>query len=564
MLEESKVRGKTMWLIKKIWTTSISLVEKMEKANIGFGAWFFSIFSFIILRNFLEALSSRNDYLSNLSWPFVFLHTVSFYFLAILTFIVIINFLTGEKIEKISKASVLMAPLLLLAPIIDLVVFKGKNSPMLYVDIGVNSIGEIFRKLIDFIFFGPNGLLQFLEYFTTLGSIWESDAIWNSNYGIKMELGLIVIIAAIYVYIKTSSVIKTLALMFFSRIIIFFLVYFPSLSSLFFREPPDRCGFRGDFAQLNRDFSWNFVMFSLYFSVIIFFSAIWFWRYDKKKFLALIENIRTERLMLYIGAFIYGLYLASPNFKFNFSDMMVLLLAVLAIIFSWLFAVGSNDLADEMGDEISKPYRPLPSGKMTHEEVRSLNIVFRVISYVCAFAAGYTFFITILVRSCISYLYSNNPFRLKKFPIISTFCIACGVLLGILGGFLLFADKEIFDFPISTAFFILTFFTLGMNFIHINDREGDKKENVWTIPVIFGERLGKLISAIFLSAAILSAPIFYDEMPRIIKLSFAGLSVLAFLLVNKKRFKEWQVIALCAIVAFLVILFTERPLWGLL
>lgn len=550
-------------VFKKAKSSAVFFIEKIENQPITFGAWFVSFLFLVFIRNFLEAFSSGYNFLGLKSWPFFFFHSVGFYLFVFGLFILASHFLTGERIEKVTKASLWLTPWILAAPIFDLIFFKGQHVLMKYSALPFSGSGDVLKGLYNYIFFAPNGLLRFAGNLWEWGNAGVFSALFAHSFGIRIEIGLVVFGAMFYVFLKTKSIWKSLFFLLVSRFILFFTDSFPFFITTWLGLPNESSSFN-NVSQLNPGFSWNFILFSLYFLFIVIFSAIWFWRYDKNKFLALAKNVRPERLALYLGAFYYGIYLAAPNFKFDFFDILLVIVASLAIFFSWLFAVGSNDLADEGGDKISKAYRPLPSGQLSHSEMKSLNLIFRVVSYVCALVAGYAFFITILIRSAISYFYSNYPFRLKKYPFISTFCIAGGVTLGVLGGFLLFSDKTIFDFPVRTILFLLVFFTLGMNFIHIKDREGDKKEGVWTLPVIFGEVGGKLACGFCLAAAFLAAPFFYPNIPGFTIPIFLLMPLVGFWVINKKNFKEWQAIALCDIFAALVILFTEQPLWYLI
>jgi 4-hydroxybenzoate polyprenyltransferase len=539
------------------------LVEKIENNSIGLGAWFVSFFSFVLLRNFFEIFSSGVNFLSQQKWSFFFLHSGVSYLFVFVVFVLISHFLTGERIEKVSKASLWLVPMILVSPIIDLIFFRQGYASIKYSELQIYDFGSFLSSAYNYIFFGQNGLLRFANKFWGWGDTQSFDAMLNNSFGVKIEIGILILFAMFYVFLKTKSVWKSLSFLIIARFIIFIFIFFPSLIAVFLDLPNNSSSFH-NVSLLKPDFSWNLILFSLYSLLLVFFGIIWLWRYNKDKFLALVKNIRLERLALYLGIFYYGIYLAAPNFSFNFFDILIVIIASLAIIFSWMFAVGSNDLVDEAGDKISKSDRPLPSNKLSHEEVRKFNLIFRVLSYLFAFTAGYVFFLTILIRSAVAYLYSNFPFRLKRFPLISTFCIALAVTLGVLGGFLLFPQKTVFDFPLKMILFLLIFFTLGVNFIHIKDREGDKQEGVWTIPVIFGEVNGRLIVAFFLALAFFSGLLFYPNVPNFSRPFFLTMPFIGFWAVSRKKFKEGQVILLCAIFAVLVILFFERPLWLLI
>lgn len=555
-----KLFERSLFFLKKTKKFGLNQLEKIENTPISFNAWFISFICFVFLRNFLETFSSGFNFLSLKSWPFFFLHSTSSYFFIFLFFIIALHFITRERIEKISRSSLWLTPWLLLAPIVDKIFFNEKYVPIKYLELQASNFSGMIQDFYNFAFFGPNGLLQFAHNFWGWGGDEKLfSELFSYNFGLKMELAIITFWGMIYVFLKTKKIWRTLLFLVVERLIMFIASAFPFFVTVWLELSNNASSFY-NISQINPNFSWNFVLFSLFSIFIIIFGIIWFWRYNQDKFLALFKNLRIERLALYLGAFYYGIYLAGPNFKFNFFDILIIITGSLAITLSWLFAVGSNDLADEKGDKLSKSHRPLPARKLTREEVKNLNLIFRVASYLLAFAAGYAFFLTILIRSAISYLYSNPPFRLKKIPFVSTFCIASAVTLGTLGGYLLFTENTVFDFSGKLIIFLLTFFTLGLNFIHINDFEGDKKEGVWTLPVIFGEIWGKRITGLCLSTAFLSTLFFYPTTSKFLLILVLLISIAGFWIVNKKKFNEKHVFILCSIFALLFILFFEKPL----
>lgn len=92
-------------------------------------------------------------------------------------------------------------------------------------------------------------------------------------------------------------------------------------------------------------------------------------------------------------------------------------------------------------------------------------------------------------------------------------------------------------FPTKYTFGILAIFLLAENMKNIKDIEGDKKEGIKTLPVVFGKRWGKLIVGFCLFLGSLLVPlIFYLNVYTLYVGIFFG-SIL-FFLANKKDFKE--------------------------
>lgn len=537
---------------KKIFLKAENFVQKIENSKVGLFSWIIFFLCFVFIRNFLESFSSINLTMVK-SWPFFFLHSVFFYFFVVLSFLLASKLLTGERVEKVSRASLLTLPLLLLPPIFDKLIL-GSVTATKYSAWNFSSIGDVFSLFFKYILFGPFGILNFgPSIFSGQYSVFKD--VYLINYGLRLELILVIFGFLLYIFLKTKSIKRVLGGFFLSYVILFIISHFPSLVSSAVKVSSFH-----SISSLNQDFAWNYVLFSLYFILSFLLSLIWFYFYNKKKLFAFLKNVRVPRMGLYLGAFGAGLYLARPSLDFNFFDWLLIAMASLSIIFSWLFAVGTNDIEDEFVDKISNPGRPLPSGKITRSEISSVNLILRIISYICAFVAGYAFFVTILVRSCISYLYSHEPFRLKRFPLVSTFCIASSVLLGVMGGFLLSSSNTIYSFPGRLIPLVLIAFTFSMNVIHIKDYEGDKKEGVWTFLVIFGLENGKLITA-FLSAISIMTPVFiFPELARVLFWPSAVCALLSYFLIIRKNFKEWLVILLYYFYAAPVIIFISVKL----
>jgi len=518
------------------------IINKLESSQVGLVSWLIVFFSFVFLRNFLDSLVV----FSNPRWQFFFLHAPALYLALFLCFILLNYFLTKERIEKISRISLWTAPLLLLPPLIELFVFRGAVVIAKYNELAprISGIKDFLGLFFKYMFFNPNGLLYFGGSSSVLSGL-SADVknILKYNYGLRIELNIILLFFLFYIFFKTRSVWKVFLGLGGAYLIFFVMGYFPYFFTTLLGLPNSSASFH-NVSKLNPGFEWNYILFALYFILIFILATAWFYIYDKKKLIALVKNLRIFRIGLYLGALYYGIYLAQPTWRFGFFDWLIIILASLAVVFSWLFAVGSNDLMDEQADKMNKPERPLPSGVFARSEVKSLNIIFRIVSYVCALVAGYGFFITILVRSAISYLYSNPPFRLKKIPLVATFCIAGGVLLGVMGGYLLLSDNSLYNFPVKLAGLILAVLTLSTNVIHLKDERGDKQDQVWTIPVIFGLARGKKIVGWLTAVSFLIPPVIYFEHCRFLIIPSLICAGLSYYLINRQNFKEWPVFLL--------------------
>jgi 4-hydroxybenzoate polyprenyltransferase len=212
----------------------------------------------------------------------------------------------------------------------------------------------------------------------------------------------------------------------------------------------------------------------------------------------------------------------------------------LAILFAWLFAVWENDEIDVEIDKISNQNRPLVEKEesLSKEEWKNLKYVFLVCSLCFAFLNGLYSFVFILLFIFIYHIYSTPPLHLKRFLGISSLLIAINALLAVWMGFFMVAGTEnLRSFPAKYILGILLIFLLVENVKNIKDIEGDRKEGIRTIPVILGEKKGKLVMGFCLLLGTVLVPfIFYLNLYTLCAGIFFGL--ILFLLTNKKNFNE--------------------------
>jgi len=221
-------------------------------------------------------------------------------------------------------------------------------------------------------------------------------------------------------------------------------------------------------------------------------------------------------------------------------DLVSFISLYLALFFAWLFAVWENDEVDIEIDKISNEGRPLVDKKISFSIIEWKNLKFLFLGYSLSFAflSGFYSFMFIIMFILIYHIYSAPPLHLKRFLGISSLLIAINALLAVwMGFFMSSGTANLNAFPSKYTFGILGLFFLVENVKNIKDIDGDRREGIKTIPVIFGEKRGKLIIGICLFISSLLVPIiFYFNLYTLILAIIFG-SIL-FFLVNKKIFKE--------------------------
>lgn len=158
-----------------------------------------------------------------------------------------------------------------------------------------------------------------------------------------------------------------------------------------------------------------------------------------------------------------------------------------------------NNIYDLEIDKINKPYRALPSKKMSLSEAWSITIFFYILSFILAISINWSFFIIFLVMSSFTILYSCPPFNLKRKGIFANIAIAIprGLLIVIAGWSVI---KSVFHFlPWYIGFISFLFLAGAVTTKDFADIEGDKKNNCITLPVKYGIKKSiKLIRPFFI------------------------------------------------------------------
>jgi len=368
------------------------------------------------------------------------------------------------------------------------------------------------------------------------------------NIGPNIIGSFCAIACALYVLFKTKSIIKTFVASIFFYFLGFFVSCFPYIFAVLFKLPPSSQSFYGG-SNINPKFEWNSILTSIYLILIFCLSNLWFFIYSKEKFLAIWKNLRPFRLLHNLALLGFGLYIAIfltsepygvgvlPG-SINFFDCLLIIMAILSVFFFWLSAIGYDDVCDEKIDKISNSKRPLCQNRFNKEEFKMLSNVFRGVSYFFSAFVGFGFFLLMFLRSLMVYIYSSPPFRLKRFPLIATFLLSLSALFTVLAGFVLSPQYTVLDFPKKIILFILTVFTFGFMAKDIKDYEGDRADNVYTIPVIFGERKGKIIIGALTAIALFCPVIFFPAFWRILILPSIFVGTMSFLLINRKNYSE--------------------------
>ncbi|KAI8101619.1 hypothetical protein M9434_006686 [Picochlorum sp. BPE23] len=191
---------------------------------------------------------------------------------------------------------------------------------------------------------------------------------------------------------------------------------------------------------------------------------------------------------------------ASGNFEWTPRDVG---LSALCMVMSGPLLTGFtqtiNDWYDREIDAINEPYRPIPSGKISENEVVGQIVGLLAgglgVAYLLDTLVGHetpTLFWLALLGSGISYIYSAPPLKLKQSGWIGNYALGSSyITLPWLAGQALFGTVTL-DVVILTMLYSIA----GLGIAIVNDFksiEGDRQMGLQSLPVAFGVETAKWI-----------------------------------------------------------------------
>jgi 4-hydroxybenzoate polyprenyltransferase len=503
------------------------MITRLENSHVTFTGMLITFLSTLFLRNFLETFSDTDNYWTPVTSLAYFVHYPLFYCCLLVAVSIILARSTDEKIERVTKIVFLFFPLVLLAPILDLLVSQGKGLNMSYLFCDLSSL---VRRFVPF-YSGYEGK--------------------GATTGIQIELLVAFMASGIYVFSKTGKVIRAAVGVVAFYVVVFLLGATPSVTAILWKlggshlSPQEMFG--GEII-LYHFYSLNHKMALILFPILIGELCLWFWCYDRRKFLSVVRNLRGLRVIHYIAMLGFGMILgysrtAGLSLVESPFPVLIITMSVLSGIFAWGYAVGINDIHDLEVDKISNRSRPLVSGILTAKEHRVITLLLLALSLIAACVVRYPFFISVLIVVGLSHVYSSPPLRLKRIPFLGKFIIAMCSTIVCLGGFVLFSDNYSFEgFPPKIMLTMLVTITLAFNVIDIKDIRGDRATGNKTLPVLFGDRRGKKMIGALVLVSYACIPLFLGLFSLIPVALVFGIA--SYLLIDRRQMREIPIFVL--------------------
>ena len=501
--------------------------------------WMASFAGIMSLRTFIKSFIAVSNY-TETEVIVDYLHELFFFFIIFALIWIFLSLILKVKPQKVIGLMFWSSWMIIFPPLIDIIKTKGSIYWSFYL---LGSPSELWREFITIFGQLPSGVYYF---------------------GTKIVFIAAIIIIAALVYFKTKNILKMILSAVIVYSIFFFMGAFPSIfyfADLLFGKAGSinqvhafsimqfYVGstqiFGTKFDDLGYLMAYNinlvFYLFSFALATSLFFMSDW------KKFLAVLKNSRPPQLIYHGGLFFIGLglgYLAYPgNLNINIFSVAAVIVLLLSVWLAWTASVIVNDINDYEIDRISNPERPLQKGIFTVEEYRQFGIIVFALSILGGLVIGLKFAALLAIYQFVAWVYSGKSYRLKRFPVIATFLSAVASILVLFLGFILFSgDDNIQKLSYRIILMFLLVLTLSLPIKDFKDIEGDKKDEVWTIPVLFGEEKGRLIVAGGVFISFMSSVFFLNELRLFFWALLAGIG--AFLIIvnqkiNPRRLFWW-------------------------
>jgi 4-hydroxybenzoate polyprenyltransferase len=508
--------------------TIISGLEKREITAAGFVVVFLAV---IVVRLFVEQFIARAVLLNFSEVIMEYVHNIYFFSILIVALWLWLGFLLKTKPQKLAVIFTWAALLVILPPILDIAKTGGEVYWSFYL---LSSLADLKIQFMTVFGHLPSGIMYF---------------------GTRIAFILAIIMMSGLVYIKTKDWLRTALSAIGTYVILFALGAFPSLFGYFyywifehkeissvksfqiaqlFGSPKPIWGLNA--ASLAHSFAYKLEI--VFFPVLFLLLAGLFYRISPKKFWAVIQNFRYPQLIYHSGLFIIGMglgYLSYPDsFNLNVFSLFTFFVLLLSIFLAWKASVVINDIEDVEIDKITNSTRPLPQNIFNERDYFHFGLICFFLSLLGGLTVSPVFFVLLLIYQILAFFYSAKPYRLKKFPLIATMTSSLASIFILFMGFALMSSGQTFQhmsWRITLLLFIT--YTLSLPIKDFKDIAGDRHEKIWTIPVIFGEKKGRLIVATGVFISFILSVFFLAEL----KLFFWALlfGSISFMIINSSK-----------------------------
>jgi 4-hydroxybenzoate polyprenyltransferase len=517
------------------------IVSIIEDANLSFGLFISSFLAIILVRTLVEDWLTSFEGKSALMYTYEFYHKFLFFLIAYILFAITLSKLLKTEIKKTANILLFGYLILITPPLIDYYL-SGGNGYWSFYDFG--SLTELIRYFFTFFDNTPNmGITYGVRFEIAFSLVFIFIYSWIKLYVPKNDkLSLRSKIQNVFQNlkfppkadqplagkIKKNNIIrikkvflKSIIITIISYAIFYILGTFPSWFTILFQ------GFSKGFFRITDvdtatlfispgnilsthvgDFvsALNLKLDIVYSLLVTILLIIIFWIFERKRLIAFILNARFPQVIIHSGLLLagmgLGIYFTDTQFNFNLMNILAVILGLESVACAWMASVVINDIEDEEIDKITNPSRPLPKNIFSHQEYKTIGWVLFFSSLMFASIISFRMAILMAFYQAIAWIYSASPIRLKRFGFVSTFVSAIALLMVLFSGYVLISpEQSIKGLPVSIIILLAVCYTFSLPIKDLKDLEGDKRNGVYTIPVIFGDKWGRIVigSGMFLS-----------------------------------------------------------------
>ena len=506
------------------------IIDFLENSQSDFKTWAISFLVLISTRLLIESLILGFPERTLESFLVFFLHSFLFFFLTYLIFLVFLIFLIKENFKKVANFLLWGFGIIILPPIFDSLIFQDQFYKSFY-------IFDSFQGLI-------------VRFFTFFGE----NPDWGITWGTRINILISLVGISLYVYLKTKNKKKTITGLVGGYFLFFCLSCFPSIvvylieirrfweisySTVagYFMTSLSAFGLENIAIESFLGKKLALIYLPLILSLIIGLS---FWLKPKKT-ISLIKNLRYPQLFFNLGLLFIGLGLGffyyQENFQINSFSILVVLNLILVVIATWFFSVFINDLSDLSVDKISNKNRPLIKKEFSSKEYLNYAQVFFWFSVFGASLISPVILLVIISYHLLTWIYSCQPFRLKRFLGISNVLIALASLNFLIIGFLVFSENQtLMNFPWRIYGFLFLAYLLIIPLKDLKDLEGDQRNGVYTLVVLIGRKNARLVMASCLFSLYLISVYILNQQKLFLMALVLG--VVNFLIINNPKINE--------------------------
>ncbi len=507
-------------------------IKTIEDAPITLTSFVIAFFALIITRLLIENTLGLFQEHTFFFFFFEFTHTFLFFLCSFLLLIFLVRYAGAINFQKAVSVLLFGFLIILTPPFIDNAIFHGSHF---------------------WSFYAFDGFFGLLHRFVTL---FGNNPDMGITYGVRVEVVIVTLALGFYTYIKSKRLKKALIVSLLAYTILFILGTFPAwitLGILSFQKSflaisaNDVAGLfltpENIFARSLTDFRsvLNVKMSIVYGILALVLTGFILWREYPKYFIALWKNTRLPQLIYHGGLLFIGMALAflftDAPLRFDFFHIAGAIVLLIAVESTWIASVIGNDCFDKNIDTITNKTRPLIENTIPEHLYRTFGILFFITSLIFSGIMSFSAMLLLLGYQAVAWIYSAPPLRLKRFPLVATILAAFAGILVLIAGFLAVSPNgNLSDFPLSLLFYLFTAYALCLPIKDFKDIAGDKRDSVFTVPVILGAKKAQLLIGSLTFLLYVWSPLLLNARILFIPALFFG--SLAFWIIQKGTDKE--------------------------